>query len=70
MRSHMDECVISSRPTQRALAIDEASKGTDNPKVAIRLNNLASLLQATKHLVKAGPLMRRMAGTLIVFLKQ
>jgi hypothetical protein len=32
---------------RRALAIDEASFGNDHPNVAIRLNNLAQLLQAT-----------------------
>ena len=31
---------------RRALAIDEASYGPDHPKVAIRLNNLAELLNA------------------------
>jgi tetratricopeptide (TPR) repeat protein len=44
---------------RRALAIDEASYGNDHPKVAIRLNNLASLLQATNRLAEAEPLMRR-----------
>ncbi len=32
---------------RRALAIDEQSYGPDHPNVAIRLNNLAQLLQAT-----------------------
>jgi hypothetical protein len=32
---------------RRALAIDEASLGPDHPDVAIELNNLAQLLQAT-----------------------
>ncbi len=44
---------------RRALAIDERSFGADHPKVAIRLNNLASLLQATNRLGEAEPLMRR-----------
>ena len=44
---------------RRALAIDEKSYGPDHPKVAIRLNNLAQLLQATKRLSEAEPLMRR-----------
>ena len=44
---------------RRALAIDEASHGPDHPNVAIRLNNLASLLRATNRLAEAEPLMRR-----------
>ena len=44
---------------RRALAIDEQSFGSDHPKVAIRLNNLATLLQATNRLTEAEPLMRR-----------
>ena len=44
---------------RRALAIDEASYGLDHPEVAIRLNNLAALLQATNRLTEAEPLMRR-----------
>lgn len=32
---------------RRALAISEASHGEDYPNVAIRLNNLAALLQDT-----------------------
>ena len=44
---------------RRALAIDEASYGPDHPDVAIDLNNLASLLQATNRLGEAEPLMRR-----------
>ena len=44
---------------RRALEIDEASFGKEHPKVAIRLNNLAWLLQATKRLEEAKPLMRR-----------
>ena len=44
---------------RRALAIDEASYGPDHPDVAIDLNNLAQLLQATNRLGEAEPLMRR-----------
>jgi hypothetical protein len=44
---------------RQALSIDEASFGADHPKVAIRLNNLAWLLQTTNHLAEAEPLMRR-----------
>ena len=32
----------------RALKIDEAKFGSDHPAVALRLNNLATLLMATK----------------------
>src|SRR4051794_38233396 len=44
---------------RRALAIDESSYGRDHPRVAIELNNLAQLLQATNRLGEAEPLMRR-----------
>ena len=44
---------------RRALAIDETSCGPDHPDVAIDLNNLAQLLQATNRLAEAEPLMRR-----------
>ena len=44
---------------RRALAIDEKSLGPEHPNVAIRLNNLAALLQATNRLAEAEPLMRR-----------
>ena len=44
---------------RRALEIDEASYGPDHPEVAIRLNNLAALLQATNRLSEAEPLIRR-----------
>ena len=44
---------------RRALDIDEAGLGPDHPNVAIRLNNLAQLLQATNRLAEAEPLMRR-----------
>jgi hypothetical protein len=43
----------------RALAIDEKSLGPEHPNVAIRLGNLAQLLQATNRLTEAEPLMRR-----------
>jgi hypothetical protein len=52
--SWSDESLI-----RRALAIDEASYGNDHPNVAIRLNNLALLLQATNRLAEAEPLMAR-----------
>ena len=44
---------------RRALAIDEQSFGTEHPRVALRLNNLATLLKATNRLAEAEPLMRR-----------
>jgi tetratricopeptide (TPR) repeat protein len=44
---------------RRALSIDEASYGSEHPNVAIRLNNLAQLLQETNRLGEAEPLMRR-----------
>ena len=44
---------------RRALEIDEKSYGRSHPKVAIDLNNLAQLLQATNRLEVAEPLMRR-----------
>jgi tetratricopeptide (TPR) repeat protein len=44
---------------RRALAIDEQSFGADHPNVAIRFNNLASLLHATNRLGEAEPLLRR-----------
>ena len=51
---------IAAEPLmRRALAIDEKSFGPDHPKVGIRLNNLAQLLQATNRLAEAEPLMRR-----------
>ena len=45
--------------SRRALKIDESSFGPDHPNVAIRLNNLATLLQDTNRLDKAEPLMRK-----------
>ena len=44
---------------RQALAIDEANFGPDHPNVAIRLNNLAQLLNATNRLSDAEPLMHR-----------
>jgi tetratricopeptide (TPR) repeat protein len=44
---------------QRALKIDEAALGPDHPSVAIRLNNLAGLYQATGRYGEAEPLYER-----------
>ena len=44
---------------RRALEIGKKSFGPNHPKVAIRLNNLAQLLQDTHRLGEAEPLMRR-----------
>lgn len=44
---------------RRALAMEERTYSTDHAKVAIRLNNLANLLQATKRLSEAEPMYRR-----------
>jgi esterase/lipase superfamily enzyme len=44
---------------RRALAIGEKSFGPEHPSVAIRLNNLAQLLQDTNRLAEAEPMMRR-----------
>jgi len=44
---------------KRALYIDETLLGKYHPNVAIRLNNLAGLLQATNRLQEAEPLMER-----------
>ena len=52
---------------RRALAIDEQSYGTEHPNVAIRLNNLAQLLQATNRLAEAEPLMRRVISIIQKF---
>ncbi|HEX7180280.1 MAG TPA: tetratricopeptide repeat protein, partial [Thermoanaerobaculia bacterium] len=49
---------------RRALAIDEKSFGPEHPEVAIRLNNLAQLLQATNRLGEAEPLMARVVTIL------
>ncbi|MFL6202551.1 MAG: tetratricopeptide repeat protein, partial [Thermoanaerobaculia bacterium] len=44
---------------RNALIIDEASFGSQHPRVAVQLNNLAQLLKATNRLSEAEPLMRR-----------
>ncbi len=44
---------------RRALAIGEWTYGPNHPKVGVRLNNLAQLLQSTNRLAEAEPLMRR-----------
>lgn len=44
---------------RRALEIDEASFGEDHPRIAVQLNNLATLLQATDRASEAEPLMSR-----------
>ena len=44
---------------RRALAIDEQTLGPSHPDVALRLNNLAALLQGTNRLSEAEPLYRR-----------
>ena len=44
---------------RRSLSIGEKSYGPEHPNVAIRLNNLAQLLQDTNRLEEAEPLMRR-----------
>lgn len=44
---------------RRALAIDEACHGESHPKVAIDLNNLASLLFETARITQARPLFER-----------
>ncbi|MCA8902441.1 MAG: tetratricopeptide repeat protein, partial [Hyphomonas sp.] len=49
---------------RRALDIDEKSYGPDHPRVAIRLNNLATLLRDTGRLEQALPLMRRAVAIL------
>ncbi len=55
-RSEWDEAESLMR---RALAIDEANFGKDDPNVAIHLNNLAQLLQTTNRLAEAEQMMRR-----------
>ena len=49
----------AERMSRGALALTEASRGTDHPDLAVRLANLAALLQATNRLGEAEPLMRR-----------
>jgi hypothetical protein len=50
---------------RRALEIDEKSYGPDRPDVAIDLNNLAQLLQATNRLPEAEQLFTRSLQILI-----
>ena len=52
---------------RRALAIDEQSYGPDHPVVAMCLNNLAQLLQATNRLSEAEPLSWRHVDIFISF---
>ena len=47
------------QPSRRARACTNTSLGKDHPNIAIRLNNLAQLLQDTNRLGEAEPLMRR-----------
>ncbi len=49
----------AERWSRRALTIDEEAYGPEHPIVAVRLNNLAQLLQHTNRLNEAEPLMRR-----------
>ena len=44
---------------RRALAIDEKALGPEDPKIGVRLNNLAALLRATGRRAEAEPLMKR-----------
>jgi Tetratricopeptide repeat len=44
---------------RRALAIDEKTFGPEHPRVATDVTNLTELLQATKRLAEAEPIMRR-----------
>lgn len=51
---------ISAEPLMRkSLQIDEETYGSDDHSVAVRLNNLAQLLQRTNRMTEAEPLMRR-----------
>ena len=53
-------CYSAAEPLmRRALAIDEHNHGAQNPNVAVRLDNLGQLLQATNRLVEAETLIRR-----------
>jgi len=47
--------------------LTEHSFGPDHPNVAIRLNNLARLLQATNRLTEAEPLLRRAVEIFVRF---
>jgi hypothetical protein len=44
---------------RRALTIDEDSFGADHPRLAIRLHNLALLLQAANRPAEAEPMIRK-----------
>jgi len=55
---------------RRALAIDEKSYGPEHPSVALRLNNLALLLQDTNRLGEAEPLMRQALLILLKFTRE
>jgi hypothetical protein len=52
---------------RRALVIDEKSYGPDHPSVAVCLNNLAQLLQATNRIAEAEPLTCRALAILLRF---
>ena len=56
------DCRTPSYCSSRALAIDEAFYGPEDPKVAIDLNNLAMLLQDTNRLEDAELLIRQALG--------
>jgi tetratricopeptide (TPR) repeat protein len=56
---HLAEYARAEPLMCRALVIDEHAFGPDHSKVAIRLNNLATLLKDTNRLAEAEPLMRR-----------
>jgi tetratricopeptide (TPR) repeat protein len=56
---HLAEWTRAEPLQRRALAIDEQYHGAEHSEVAIRINNLAVLLQATNRLAEAEPLMRR-----------
>jgi hypothetical protein len=55
---------------RRALGIAEASLGRDHPYVALCLNNLAQLLEATNRLAEAEPMYRRGLKILIAVTDQ
>jgi tetratricopeptide (TPR) repeat protein len=56
---HLAEWSRAEPLMRRALAMDERKFGPEHEYVAIRLNNLAKLLQATNRLAEAEPLLRR-----------
>ncbi len=60
--AHLHSRALYSRAEQlfrRALALDEKALGPDHLSVAVRLNNLARLLQDTNRLAEAEPFFRR-----------